>query len=103
MRNNIVGAALVSKAHRNTGRSVMRIQVFALAMFAATAGIGTPAQAQNYPWCATYNVGDAAYNCGFVSREQCMASVSGIGGFCSANTQYVAPAAQPVPRARKHW
>jgi hypothetical protein len=81
----------------------MRILVFALAMFAATAGIGTPAQAQNYPWCAIYDVGDAAYNCGFVSREQCMATVSGIGGSCSANTQYVAPAAHPVPRARKHW
>ena len=81
----------------------MRILLFVLAMFVVTAGIGTHAQSQNYPWCAVYDVGDSAYNCGFVSREQCMATVSGIGGFCNANTQYVAPAAQPVPRARKHW
>jgi hypothetical protein len=101
IRNNIVGAALVLKHHRNTRRSVMRISVFVLAMFAATAGIGTSAQAQNYPWCAVYDVGDAAYNCGFVSREQCMATVSGIGGFCSVNTQYVAPVMHPTPKARK--
>jgi hypothetical protein len=81
----------------------MKVSLFVLATIAVTAAIGTRAQAQNYPWCAVYDVGDAAYNCGFVSREQCMATVSGIGGFCSVNTQYVAPAAQPVPRARKHW
>jgi uncharacterized protein DUF3551 len=80
----------------------MRMLLFVLAIFAVTTGIGTPAQAQNYPWCAIYDVGDAAYNCGFVSREQCMASVSGIGGFCNANTQYVAPVMHPTPKARKH-
>jgi hypothetical protein len=69
----------------------MRILLLLLAIFAVTAGIGSRAQAQNYPWCAIYDVGDAAYNCGFVSREQCMATVSGIGGFCNANTQYVTP------------
>jgi hypothetical protein len=79
----------------------MRILSFMLAIFALTAGIGTPAEAQNYPWCATYDVGDAAYNCGFISREQCMATVRGIGGFCNANTQYVSPT-MPVPRVRKH-
>ena len=81
----------------------MRILLFTLAIFVVTAGIGTRAQAQNYPWCAIYDVGDAAYNCGFVSREQCMATVRGIGGFCNANTQYIAPAVQVAPRARKHW
>jgi hypothetical protein len=80
----------------------MRILLVLPAILVVTAGIGTPAQAQNYPWCATYNVGDAAYNCGFVSREQCMATVSGIGGFCNANTQYVARAMHPAPKARKH-
>ena len=79
----------------------MRILLFLLSIFAVTAGIGTRAQAQNYPWCAIYDVGDVAYNCGFISREQCMATVRGIGGFCNANTQYVPPAVYPVPRARK--
>jgi hypothetical protein len=79
----------------------MRPSLFLLAIFAVTAGIGTSAQAQNYPWCAIYDIGDAAYNCGFVSREQCMATVSGIGGFCNVNTQYVPPAMHLVPKARK--
>ena len=79
----------------------MRVLLLIAAIFAATAGFGPPAQAQNYPWCAIYDVGDAAYNCGFVSREQCMATVRGIGGSCNANTQYVPPAVRPVPRARK--
>jgi len=81
----------------------MRVLLLIPAIFAVTAGFGSPAQAQNYPWCAIYDVGDAAYNCGFVSREQCMATVSGIGGFCNANTQYVPPGGQPAPRARRQW
>ena len=78
------------------GSLTMRILVFVPALIVAIAGSGTRAQAQNYPWCAVLNMGDAAYNCGFVSREQCMATVSGIGGFCEPNTQY-----QPPPRLRR--
>jgi hypothetical protein len=82
----------------------MRIVLFALAMFAATAGIDTSAQAQNYPWCAVLDMGDAAYNCGFVNHEQCMATVSGVGGFCEMNTQYQPPATamHPAPRPHSH-
>jgi hypothetical protein len=79
----------------------MKNLLFVLAIFVVTAGIGTRAEAQNYPWCAIYDVGDSAYNCGFVSREQCMATVSGIGGFCNANTQYVPPTMHPLPKAHK--
>jgi hypothetical protein len=86
------------------GSLTMRILVFVLALFVAIAGNGTRAEAQNYPWCAVLNMGDAAYNCGFVSREQCMATVSGIGGSCEPNTQYHAPstAVHPVPRSSGH-
>jgi hypothetical protein len=75
----------------------MRILLFALAGLAAGAAMSTVAQAQNYPWCAFYDTGDQAINCGFVSREQCMATVSGIGGFCMPNNTY-----QPLrpPRRR---
>lgn len=42
-----------------------------------------------YPWCANYG-GDAsgASNCGFLTLEQCRATVSGIGGFCEHNQFY---------------
>jgi hypothetical protein len=47
-------------------------------------------------------MGDAAYNCGFVNRDQCMATVSGIGGYCELNNLYQAPAAMRQPRPRGH-
>ena len=79
----------------------MRTLLFLLAIFAVTAGIGTRAQAQNYPWCADY-AGFGSQNCGFTTIQQCQAALSGNGGFCNANTQYVAPAGPPVSRARNH-
>jgi hypothetical protein len=64
-----------------------------LAIIAPLVGFALPAQAQNYPWCATYSMGTGgSQNCGFSSFEQCMENVRGIGGFCDRNTQYVPPA-----------
>jgi hypothetical protein len=41
------------------------------------------------PWCAEYSGGGngngGGSNCGFYSFEQCLATVRGIGGFCSRN------------------
>jgi hypothetical protein len=54
------------------------------------AGAGT-ANAQNYPWCAHYNLRGGAVNCGFVTYAQCQATVSGIGGFCQRNPMFVPP------------
>jgi hypothetical protein len=36
------------------------------------------------PWCANYS-GKGGTNCGFYSFQQCQATVSGRGGFCSVN------------------
>jgi hypothetical protein len=60
--------------------------LLAAPMVLITAG---SAGAQNYPWCAQYNLRGGATNCGFVSYAQCMATVSGIGGFCQRNPMYV--------------
>jgi Protein of unknown function (DUF3551) len=42
-----------------------------------------------YPWCAAYG-GDMSgvSNCGFLTWEQCMATVSGVGGTCEHNQFY---------------
>lgn len=80
----------------------MKIVAFVLAIVAVTPGLVTRAQAQNYPWCAVLNMGDAAYNCGFVSEAQCMASVNGIGGFCQPNNLYQGPSAPRAPRPRQY-
>jgi hypothetical protein len=42
-----------------------------------------------YRWCAVYSgrMGGSS-NCGFLTWQQCMATVSGIGGFCQPNQFY---------------
>jgi hypothetical protein len=67
----------------------MRILFLALGMF-AVATLGDSASAQNYPGCAIYVKG-GGMNCGFVTYEQCMATLSGNGGFCNQNTTFVPP------------
>ena len=62
----------------------------------------TPGQADPYKWCAVYGGKDGgARNCGFVTLDQCRATVSGIGGFCEENSFYTGPAERPAKRARR--
>ncbi len=82
----------------------MKLLLFTLALLLATAAICGPAEAQNYPWCAQYtgNMG-GSMNCGFSTYAQCMADVSGLGGFCITNNRYQPPLPAPSrQRARKH-
>ena len=76
----------------------MKLRLVVLAMLAATAAIGQPAQAQNYPWCA-HNTKDGGFNCAFTTFHQCLADISGIGGFCEQNNTYQPPA-DGAPRRR---
>jgi len=71
----------------------MRLSLLILAIVLVMAALGTRADAQNYPWCALYSGGatGGAENCGFSTREQCNATVSGIGGFCEPNNLYIPP------------
>jgi hypothetical protein len=43
-----------------------------------------------YPWCAHYGGrgGVGAPSCGFVTFAQCMATVSGMQGYCDRNPWY---------------
>ncbi len=78
----------------------MKDFLFMSAVLVGIAGISTHADAQNYPWCAYYGGGDmgGGTNCGFTTYDQCMTTVSGIGGYCARNTQYVPPpGARPRP------
>lgn len=45
-----------------------------------------------YPWCAHYGrtLGGAP-SCGFVTFAQCMAAISGNGGFCDVNPWWQGP------------
>ena len=72
----------------------MRYLLASLGILIATACIGTPAHAQNYPWCEYLGGGmggGGGRNCGFISFEQCMESARGQGNDCRQNTQYEPP------------
>ncbi len=61
----------------------------ALGLMAASAGFDA-AKADPYKWCAQYMGGSlgGATNCGFITLEQCRATVSGAGGYCKPNAFY---------------
>jgi Protein of unknown function (DUF3551) len=62
----------------------------------ALAGSTEPASAEiTYPWCAQY--GGGGRNCGFWTYAQCMAALSGNGGFCEANAMYRGPSPGMIP------
>jgi len=91
------------EAH-DRGRSMHKLglALIALAALAASQLVAPSAHAETYyPWCANYG-GDmgGSSNCGFSTLEQCMATVSGIGGSCDRNPFYV-DAAKPRRAARK--
>lgn len=80
--------------------------LFALAATALTTALNiAPAYSYDmpydpYPWCAHYSGdGGGGNNCGFLTLEQCRATVSGIGGSCRPN-QFYNPR-RPGPRVRK--
>lgn len=74
----------------------MRSHLCSLAAVAGVIGLSSPAATQGAPWCAAYRNGST--NCGFYTYDQCMASVSGIGGYCNRNYIDGAP---DKPAARK--
>jgi Protein of unknown function (DUF3551) len=47
-------------------------------------------------FCARYTGGGE--NCGFYTFEQCLAAISGVGGFCTENPRWVAER-----RGRRYW
>jgi hypothetical protein len=60
-----------------------------------------PASAQQYPWCLySGKRSGGGSNCGFVSFEQCLETLRGIGGICMRNSFYVSGPANPEPRPR---
>jgi hypothetical protein len=85
-------------------KEIKKLSLIVIGLAAGLSGMTLPAAAQNYPWCAQYGgrMG-GAMNCGFVSFDQCMLTVRGMGGFCMANNTYQPPvASHHSHRAKKH-
>jgi len=75
----------------------MRLLLFVLGLLVSVTAIGTPAQAEGYPWCAYYGGRGGGTNCGFSSYQQCMATLRGMGGACVPNNQYSGPSGRHRP------
>jgi uncharacterized protein DUF3551 len=73
----------------------------AVTAFAAAYVYAPPANAQTYPWCANYGGEMEATNCGFLSREQCMATLAGMGGYCDPNPFYRRDAERPAAKRKR--
>ena len=84
---------------------VMNTVQFVVPLLVTTFGFAACASAEiYYPWCTNYGGGDdgGGTNCGFSTYEQCMATISGIGGFCDPNPFYSPPSQNPSRHQYRH-
>jgi hypothetical protein len=65
----------------------MFLAVTACATVTVMAGAQPSRADVSYPWCAEYSM-QGSSNCGFISYQQCMAALSGNGGYCTANPMF---------------
>jgi hypothetical protein len=88
-KTNDVPESLRGTPEQNARVTDMRKTALALTIMIC-AGLPASVQADPYRWCADYSggFGGGGTNCGFVTLEQCRATVSGIGGFCRPNPFY---------------
>lgn len=73
-------------------RSLTTIIIFSAAVLSIT----DPARTQNLPWCAIMD-NDGTTQCGYLTQQQCLQTISGVGGECIRNPAGSAP--QPPPAA----
>ena len=66
----------------------------AIALAIALGGGEARAQYLNYPYCAVFD--RSTTSCAFDTFAQCLATISGRGGYCYQNTAY-----QPPRKAKK--
>ena len=74
----------------------MRASLGPVALLVALVGAAPTSVAQSaydYPWCAVYGsrAGLGAQSCYYATYAQCMATMSGIGGYCIRSPYYRGP------------
>jgi hypothetical protein len=76
-----------------------------ISICAALIGLTELASAQSaysYPWCSQLPTAQSdATTCYFTSYQQCMTTISGIGGYCYQSPYYHASAAAPAVKSRR--
>jgi hypothetical protein len=84
----------------------MRLTILCLSLIAvALIGEIQTASAQSaysYPWCSRYfKRGGGGSSCYYATYQQCMATVSGIGGYCFQSPYYRGPSNGETSRHRR--
>jgi hypothetical protein len=79
------------------------VSIITLALAASALGVHDPARAgwENAPWCAPRGGQAGDLDCSYNSFQECMATVRGLGGFCSPNPRGAA-VADPYRRKRRY-
>jgi len=82
------------------------IALIGIAAIASLPVLATTERAgSEYLWCAQYGGGEmgGGRNCGFSTVEQCLATVSSIGGFCApSRCSNLYPAGSKNPSGHSH-
>ena len=73
-----VTCAVTANFGTSWGRQAIAARIRVVSSSAARAGA-------NGSWCANYGTGHSGINCSYTSQQQCLASVSGVYGFCTPN------------------
>jgi Protein of unknown function (DUF3551) len=85
-------------------RGEVPMRAISIALLAVVTTLATsvePSQAQNRRFCSQRPIGSSApSNCAYDTMEQCRASASGTGAYCTSNSFYVEPE-KPVKGKKK--
>ena len=82
---------------------LLMIGLGAIGLGAATPAASQERSAYSYAWCAMYNNSagpGGARSCYYDTYQQCMRTLSGIGGLC-VESPYYHPASRAAPRTAK--
>jgi hypothetical protein len=82
----------------------MRLPIHSLIIAATLAGASQTATAQSpdsYAWCARTGSRDPYTTCYYATKELCLLSISGVGGYCAPNPAYRGPPAGAARRQPK--
>src|SRR5215475_9679866 len=80
---------------------ILSLIVTAAALFAETQSLSAQSP-YSYPWCSRQAGKDFdTTSCYFTSYQQCMATISGIGGWCYQSPYYHATRDTHAPRERR--
>lgn len=74
----------------------MRAITLILFLAAVIGCVATPVHPQSLPWCAIMD-NDGTTQCNYYTQQQCLQTLSGIGGVCIQNPAGNAPQPAPAP------